>query len=444
MKRTIESALIEWKNRISRKPLILRGARQVGKSFIVSKFGQDHFENILIADFEQRRSLHPIFSGDLIVKDLVRALEVEFEQRIIPGKTLIFFDEIQACQRALMSLRYFYEELPSLHILSAGSLLEFSLEESSFPVGRVEFIWLYPLSFSEFLQARNAESALEARPNLLTEKPVIPAIHEKLHQYLKEYFITGGMPEAVKCFVETNSFEETSRIHAALIQSYADDFSKYNSRIDKDCLSRVYEAVPRNLGHQIKYTALCPDKRIDTIKAALNLLERALILHPVRAALGSGLPLGAGASDKRFKLVFVDIGLARTLAGISAKDILKEKDLLHSFRGALAEQYIAQEMMADRNASENRKLYYWVTESVNGSAEIDYLIVNDGSIIPIEVKSGPSGKLKSLHQFLEKHPASPYGLVFHGENIGRATKERIRFFPLYTNFRKIGDCPSLG
>ncbi len=379
--------------------------------------------------------MHRIFSGNLVASEIVKDLEIEFNQRIIPGETFLIFDEIQACPRALASLRYFYEEIPELHVASAGSLLEFSLSENSFPVGRVEFLWLYPMSFREFLLAKNADLLIEKRPDINEMTPVSETINEKFQGCLKEYFIVGGMPEAVKTYVESNSFEESSRVHLSLIQSFLDDFPKYGSKVDKECLQHIYETVPRHLGQQIKYTSLCPDKRIETIKTALKVLERALIVSPVRAATASGLPLGADASDKRFKLVFVDIGLARQLAGISASDVLHEKDLLHSFRGGLAEQYVGQELLATREGSESQRLYYWVTEAL-GNAEVDYLIVDNGHIIPVEVKSGPAGKMKSLSQFLIKHPDCPKGLVFHGGNISNASKSRIHFFPLYTDLKK--------
>ncbi|MFH0919029.1 MAG: AAA family ATPase [Fibrobacterota bacterium] len=434
MERTIGSKLLEWKESRQRKPLILRGARQVGKSFTLKNFGQDNFKNCVVADFEQKKSLHRVFQKDLVARNLVQSLEVELNQRIIPGETLLFLDEIQACPRALMSLRYFFEEMPGLHVAAAGSLLEFSMEEIPFPVGRVDFMRMHPMSFREFLIARKEEVLLENRPDLTATERRSDSVHDKFMEILKEYFIVGGMPEAVRMFVETGSYEAVNRVHETLIRSYEEDFPKYGTRVDMDCLMHVYEAVPRHLGQQIKYTSLYPEKRIESIKAALKVLERALIIHPVHAADVSGLPLGASASGKIFKQVFVDIGLARQMAGISASRLLNEKDLLHSFRGALAEQYIGQEMVAVRGGSENDRLYYWVSPGV-GDAEVDYLMVEDGRILPVEVKSGPAGKLRSLAQYLLRQPECREGRVFHGGNILKTAGSRIRFLPLYTDLR---------
>lgn len=435
MIRTIETQLIGWKNRTNRKPLILRGARQVGKSFVLKKFGLNNFKACVVADFEQKKSLHKIFSKDLVAKTLVRALEVELEQRIIPGEAILILDEIQTCPRALMALRYFYEELPELHVVAAGSLLEFAMEEFSFPVGRVEFLRLYPVDFREYLLARKAEILLENRPNLSTTEAIPENVHERFVEYLREYFIIGGMPEAVNAFVETGAFEEVNRVHASLMRSYEDDIPKYETRVDTDCLLHVFEAIPRHLGQQIKYTSLYPEKRIESIKGALKVLERALLVHPVCATQAGGLPLGASSSGKIFKQVFVDIGLARHMAGIPASEVLHGKDLLHSFRGALAEQYIGQEILAARGGSENDKLYYW-TSPGPGDAEVDYLIVDNGRILPVEVKSGPAGKLRSLAQYLLRHPECPEGLVFHSGNILRAQNSKIRFLPLYADMER--------
>ncbi|MFH1022677.1 MAG: AAA family ATPase [Planctomycetota bacterium] len=432
MNRSIEHQLLFWKNRPQRKPLIIRGLRQVGKTYSIEAFGQAHFKNTVTFDFEKERGCRNIFSGDLGARAILSQLEVYREQRIIPGETLVFFDEIQACPRALVALRYFHEELPDLHIAAAGSLLEFAMEDVSFPVGRVEFLWMHPLSFGEFLSALGHNLLIEQRPTLDTTHPASEIIHQKFTEILRQYFIVGGMPEAVKAFAETNSFEEAGRVHRSLTAAFTQDFSKYGGRMDKDCLAHVFERIPAHAGEQIKYARLYPEKRIETIQRAMRVLEQAMIIRRVTASSAQGLPLGASASDKIFKCVFADIGLLRHLSGLPAKDVLSAGNLLDAFRGGLAEQFVGQELLSERNGSENGKLHYWARANRNSSAEVDYLLVRDGRIFPVEVKSGSVGKLQSMRIFLEEHPNAPMGFVFHGGNAHDLPENRIRYLPLYT------------
>jgi predicted AAA+ superfamily ATPase len=435
MKRLIQTEFDRWHASQNRKPLIIRGARQVGKTYSVVEFGKASFETFQLFDFEKDRSLHRIFEGDLTPAQLLLELEAHCNCRIIPGKSLVFFDEIQACPRAILSLRYFYETLPELHLIAAGSLLEFALSEISFPVGRVEFLWMRPMLFEEFLLATKKEVLQNALPSLQDRHPVPESIHRKLLEQLQLYFAIGGMPEAVRIYTETGSLTETARVHESLTQAYLQDFSKYSGRMDPEIIQHVYRQLPAWIGRQTQYAKLYPEKRTDQIKKALHILEQTLITHRISSSPAQGLPLGAGASDRLFKYLFLDIGLLRHLSGLSVAHILQETELLDIFRGSLAEQFIGQELLARRSGSENERLFYWCREKPNSSAEVDFLMTEEGRILPVEVKSGPAGKLRSLHLFLAEHPQTPYGIVLNSGNIKQFEKERLHFFPLYTRLK---------
>ncbi len=433
MNRFIEEKLTRWKDKSNRKPLILRGARQVGKTYTITAFGKREFSRFVLLDFEQNRSLHKIFSGDLDIKKILIAIEAHTNQRIIPGETLLFFDEIQACSRALMSLRYFYEQLPKLHLIAAGSLLELALEPTPFPVGRVEFEWMYPMSFSEFLDNMGMEIVREQIPDLGGSSPINDAIHEKLMEQLRTYFLVGGMPEAVRAFQETSSVREAAGVHRSLLTSILQDISKYNRTIDVEYLETILERIPSMVGKQTIYQKLHPGVRVEKIKKALGILIRSLMIHKIPSSSAQGLPLGTQVSDKVFKYLFLDIGLMQTICGIKAGEVLHERNLLSIYQGALAEQFVGQEMLASGHGSENGKLYYWARSKRGSVAEVDYVMARDGNVLPVEVKSGPSGKLRSLHLFLKEHPGSPMGIVLSSSNIQELPEDRIKFMPLYTN-----------
>ncbi len=432
MIRHLESWLSHWKVHSRRKPLILRGARQVGKTYTVLSFGRKEFAEVIVCDFERDPALRRAFEGSLDAPGLIRRLEVETGQRIHPGRTLLFLDEIQACERALVALRYLYEQVPELHVIAAGSLLELAVAPTSFPVGRVEFAWLYPMSFREFLGALGQDILVEHLPNREARQPLAASIHEKFLEKLREYFLVGGMPEAVAAYVESGSMVEAGRVHAALSQSYLDGLTKYGTRIERGVLEHIFESLPRQVGRQIKYTALYPEKRVETIKNALGMLFRSQVAHKVSASSAQGLPLMAGATEKTFKSIFLDIGMMQHLCGISAREVLGSTDLMKTFEGALAEQFVGQELLAQRGGSENGHLYYWARAQRNSSAEVDYVIAEaDGPITPLEVKSGPAGKLRSLHQYLAEHADCKTGLVLSSANVADMPEQRIRFLPLY-------------
>ena len=429
MKRLISKQLADWKEKPNRKPLIVRGARQVGKTYSITELGENAFTRYVKLDFEKQLGLRRIFEGDLSPSRLIQLIELETGADIVAGETLLFLDEIQLCPRALVALRYFYEELPDLHIVAAGSLLEFEMERISFPVGRVEFMYMFPLTFEEFLINLNQERLDLCRPSLFDPQPVEDVIHDRLLEKLKAFFVIGGMPEAVDTYIQTQSFKAVRNIHDNLITALIQDLLKYEKRLDNDLVREILETVPQYVGSEIKYNLLSRNASHYKIKQVLNTLEKALLITPVRSSSASGLPLGGNINRSSFKLCMLDIGLMQFLCGIPAGEIIQAEDLLATYKGSLCEQFIGQELRA-AGGSQNHKLFYWSRAAKSSNAEVDYLLARDGQIIPIEIKHGPAGRLKSLHRYKEEHPDGPNGLVLNTGNVGSIGP--IHFMPLYT------------
>ena len=428
MKRFIDQELLQWKHRKRRKPLIVRGARQVGKTYSIRSFGESHFDMFALADLERNPELHRIFSGKLDAKQIIADLEILLGRKIQPGKTLLFIDEIQACPRAITALRYLYEEIPDLHVIAAGSLLEFAMKDISFPVGRIQFLQLYPLCFVEYLLAIGHNEVAE----ILLEPPkaVSESVHEFLCEELRRYFFIGGMPEGVLSYVESGSMQEAFEVQAEICETYRMDFAKYRPQVNKDCLNSVLTSISQNVGQQIKYSRLATGFSNPTLKKAFDLLAMAKIIAKISSTDPSGLPLGASSSDKVFKGLMVDIGLMRYLTGMPINVEYQKAELLNIYKGGMAEQFVGQEMLLSQNGS----LHYWSRQAKSSSAEIDYLAIIDGKTYPIEVKSGPSGRLKSLHIFLKTYQNCPKGIVFSTGPYRELAEERISFVPLYYAF----------
>ncbi len=425
MKRNAEKELLQWKTSVRRKPLVLRGARQVGKTWLVEKFLAKEFESFVKVDLEKRRDLHRLFDDNLDPKRILNLLEVNFG-RILPGKTLLFLDEIQACPRAIMALRYFYEEIPELHIIAAGSLLEFAFGEISVPVGRLQYLHLYPMTFSEVLNATEKEMMAE----LIQSDPssIPPIAHEQILKELRTYFFTGGMPECVKVWRDTSSLKAVFHVQSEIIETYRDDFSKYTPRTDPACLDAVLLSVAKRVGEQLKYTRLNEAHTGPTNRKAFDLLTQAKVLHKIPACNPSGLPLGATANPGRFKAALLDIGIMQRLCRIPVDEEIHQNNLLSIYNGKLAEQFVAQEMLA----TGNDPLFYWARGKRGSNAEIDYLTVRTGAIYPIEVKAGSAGSLRSLHLMLKTYTNCPEGLVLSSRPFSRLPEQKLVFLPLYT------------
>ncbi len=425
MYRFAQEQLGKWKVSSRRKPLIVRGARQVGKTWLVEHFAAGQFESLVKVDLEKRRDLHVHFGGNLDPKAIVRHLEVDSGTRILPGRCVLFLDEIQACPRAIMALRYFYEQLPELHVIAAGSLMGFALGEISVPVGRVQYLHLYPMTFHEYLLGIGNEVAAECAAR--HPSGVDGGIQRQLLAELKSYFFVGGMPESVKAYHDSGSLLEAFRVQSEILGSCRDDFAKYTPRVDRACLDAVLLNVARQMGEQIKYTRLDGNHTGPTNSRAFDVLRKAMLVHKIASCDPSGLPLGARASGRRFKAAMLDIGLLQRLCQVPVDLELRHDDLLAIYRGKLAEQFVAQELIACHSP----ELFYWARAARGSSAEVDYLAVRGGRVVPIEVKSGAGGSLRSLHLMLERYPNCPEGIVLYSGTHASLPEKRLAFLPLY-------------
>jgi len=413
MQRKIIDKLVEWKTSTGRKPLLIRGARQVGKTFSIIEFGKTHFNgNIHLFNLEKNPDIHLIFEKNLDSNLILSELELVINKIIEPGKDLLFFDEIQECPKAITALRYFYEENPELHVIAAGSLLEFALKDISFPVGRLQMMFMHPMTFEEFLIANNKELLAEKikHPGSQLSETVVQMANNEMYNY----FIVGGMPESVTTFLNSGSFMEAIQVQSDLIATFRQDFSKYGGYSDKHCLNSVLSAVAHRTGEQIKYSKF-------------ELLENARLFSKVRAASPAGSPLRASASEKKFKTVFLDIGLLSNLNGFYSDKTINKQKFSSEFNGKMAEQFIGQELIA----ATDRDVYYWSRNARGSNAKTDYLIEKEGNIIPIEVKSGKSGSLKSLHLLLDTFTNIKTAFVFTEDKQGEIKEKGIKFLPLF-------------
>lgn len=408
MKRALEQELHQWKDDPHRYPLLLRGARQVGKTYLVEQFGKS-FESFETINFEAQPEAIACFSS-LDPVAIIQRLELITKRAIEQGKTLLFLDEIQMCPEAIVALRYFKEKMPQLHVIGAGSLLEFALVSGkfSFPVGRVQFIYLYPLSFREFLIAMKEEESLLQLLPCTPDLPISDKLHHHLIQKIKEYFIMGGMPAVVNEFQYTRSFLKQSRIQDLLLSTYRADFSKYATEAEQKYLRILFDGIPNQVGGHFKYSLIDPHIKSRELKIALEQLKMAGLIHFVLSTSASGIPLSAQIKAKKFKTLFLDVGLVQRALEVQP-ELVFSSELIHIHRGALAEQFVGQELLAYTDCFREEKLYFWEREKVSASAEVDYVITVDQWIIPIEVKAGSQGRLKSLMEFM-KEKKSPLGI----------------------------------
>jgi predicted AAA+ superfamily ATPase len=399
MKRDVIKDLVYWKNREEFKPLIIRGARQVGKSYIVRELGKNHFDNLVEINFERNPEIAKLFSHSDPFR-ILKSIEALKGVQIVFGKTLLFLDEIQAAPEILSKLRWFAEEIPKLHIIAAGSLLDFAIEkhEVSMPVGRVSFLFIEPMSFLEFLDAIGEQSLRIFLETTEISDGIDDVIHLKIMDIFKQYVIVGGMPAAVNAYLKSKSFIDAAEIQSNLLIAMREDFAKYGGRVPHPRLLKVLQAIPRQLSKKFMYTQIDRDETAASLKQALELLVRARICHKVQASQSTGLPLGADVNEKIFKSIFMDVGLVSTMLGLS----MHEFDLGRlSNSGGIAEQVVGQGLRLFEAKNIDPQLYYWVREKKGSEAEVDYIIQNGSTILPIEVKSGSSGTLKSLHHFME-------------------------------------------
>lgn len=411
MDRFIEEELVMWKDSTDRCPLIVRGARQVGKSYTVESFGKKNFENVLVVNFEEKPILATCFET-FEISDILKKLSALTGVAIIPGKTLLFLDEIQICISALKALRYFKEKMPSLHVIAAGSFLEFVLEDEpgiSFPVGRVQYINMKPLSLLEFLPAIGQKGLCDVLTSASVDNPPHHAIHEHMLRFVRDFFFVGGMPAVVAKFNQTHSYLDCQRLQASIIDFYLLDLAKYAKKSQYKNLEVLFSRIPELVGQHFKYSNIDPESSNPAreYKIALHKLELARLIHLVHASDANGSPLRSEINNKKFKTFFLDIGLLQYALETDPADMVSPLVGIH--RGVVAEQFVAQELLAYIDPYLDRHLFFWDRQKKGSSAEVDFLMTISGQVIPIEVKAGKSGKLKSLHQFLTDKSA-PYGV----------------------------------
>lgn len=400
MKRNFEEELRRWKQRPDRKPLLVKGARQTGKTYVLERFGASEYSACHGLNFEASPRLATVFEKDLdprrIVNDL--ALLGRFDPAAtLDGRALLFFDEVQACPKAITSLKYFREKLPQVHVAAAGSLLGVELAKAaSFPAGKVEIQTLHPLDFHEFLDAtgRGEHRARLAAIDVI--EPLGEGIHFDLIEALREYLFVGGMPEAVAMFAERRDWDRVRRIQLDIIAGYRFDFAKHAPAILVPRLVMIWESLAEQLARENRrflFSAVQEGGRAREYEEALLWLEQAGLVHRSCVVNAPRLPLAAYCNRRLFKLFALDVGLLGAMAGLAAQVVLHGNDVFQEFRGAMAEQYVAQQLVAQTMAGHEKRLFYWRNEKTG--TEIDFLVEND-DVMPLEVKSGTNAKSKSL------------------------------------------------
>lgn len=426
--RNIDKELEEWRQSNKRKPLLIRGARQVGKTKSIRELGKS-FKHYLEINFEEESKIRLIFEETITPQELIKIFSAYYNTPIETGKTLLFFDEIQACIPAIRSLRFFAEKMPNLHVIAAGSLLEFALQEiPSFGVGRIRSIFMYPLCFDEFLIALGQVKLINLRDKADFENPLPDVIHQKLIGHFREFLILGGMPEVVSSYIETQNYTTCMKILDDLITSMQDDFSKYKKRVPSSRVRDVFESVTNQAGGKFVYSKVLSSSNHKQIKEALSLLQLAGIVIPVVHSSANGVPLGAEANPKKQKMLLFDTGIFLRILDLKYSEMLFSKEFSIINKGGITEQYVGLELLKANNVLRKKNLYYWHRESRNSNAEVDYLLVLDQVIYPIEVKSGTKGSMRSIYQFL-KEKKSKTGIRTSLENYD--SFEEIRVLPLY-------------
>ena len=404
MERLAEQVLHRWLDRRRRKPLVLRGARQVGKTTLVRQFAAASGMGMCEVNLERNLYLDTVFKS-LDTQRITRELEAVGGVRL--AGSILFLDEVQAAPHALQALRYLYEDRPELPILAAGSLLEFTLADHPFsmPVGRIEYLHVGPMTFAEFLRAADPVLAEQLAALDLAVSPA-EAIHRRLLLRFREHLLIGGLPEAVLAYVESaGSPLEVAAVHRSLAATYEDDFAKYARASQLVRLQRLFRSIPGSVGRKVSYRALDRESRSAEVRDAVDLLVKARVCHRVIHSHCSGLPLGGGIDDRTYKLLFMDVGLMNHVCGVDGPTVDAMDGIRLVNEGGIAEQYVGQELIALGDGERPPLLHYWLREARKGNAEVDYVISRGDWIIPIEVKAGSSGSLKSLLQFAhDKQP----------------------------------------
>lgn len=428
MYRNVIKYLADWKDQTDRLPLLMRGARQVGKTTVVEQFANDYYSEIFKINFELQREYRPCFDT-LDPADILKKLYTISGKTIQPGKTLLFLDEVQDCPNAIMALRYFYEKNPDIHIIAAGSLLEFTLGDEDFrmPVGRVQSCYLKPMSFIEYLMAIGMHSLVEYIQSVTLKSGIDAVIHQELLKHLRQYLVLGGMPAVLKNYLENHDFEQAQIRQSVILDTYQRDFRKYSKEHQVKYIQSLFEKVPGLVAKHFQYKMVDAHMHSRDLKQAVALLAKAGVIHPVKSTAASGLPLITTVNERKFKLLFLDVGLVNNTTRLSAQ-ILMDENLILLHQGAIAEQFVGQELLAYAPYYREENLFYWQRDKLGSVSEVDYVTAINSSIIPIEVKSGATGRLKSLQIYIDEKDIQ-FGIRISQNTLSFG--KRILSVPLY-------------
>lgn len=446
IERSIDKLLLEWKNSDCRKPLLLRGARQVGKSWAVKHLGET-FDYFIEVNFEKRPEMLDVFQKIHDVHELTANLSIYYNTPVIPGRTLLFLDEIQKSPDAIQSLWSFKEDYPELHVVAAGSLLEFTLQElPSFGVGRIRSLFVYPFSFDEFLSAEGKAAWVEAKLEANAAKPLLTPLYNDLVQHFRMFLMVGGMPASVAAWITTHDYSQCQAELDDIQLTYYDDFPKYAKKVDPTLLRNALQSVVMQIGEKFTYSQVEGGYRAEEVKKALKLLCDAGIIKRVSHTAGNGLPLGAEVNDKFRKYIYLDSGLLLRLLDLDlggARQLTEliiagtAEDLVN--KGGLTEMVLGWELVKYNNPRTQHELYYWENTSEGTRSEADYIIARDLKVLPIECKAGTSGKMKSLYEFMrQKHLTEAIRTSFenfseleHIDKQDRDAVRHVRILPLF-------------
>ena len=426
MVRDITEKLLKWKDSKRRKPLLLTGVRQCGKTYALTDFGKRYFENTVYLNFEENEQLGELFDYDFDVRRIIREISIQRRVQIIPGKTLLILDEIQECPRAITALKYFCENMRELHIACAGSLLGVAIkrENISFPVGKVNRLQMFPLSFLEFVRACDAGQYLELLQEWPVDRPVPELYAVPLEKLLKEYYAIGGMPEAVMEWRESHDISVVEEIQDEILKDYADDFAKHAPISQVEKIRWIWDSVPKQLAkenNKFVFSHVKEGKRSAELEDALQWLRDSGLVTQLELVEKPELPLSSTADATYFKVYFSDLGLLRRKAGLSFDTIRSESDLFLRYKGSMAENYVLNELMVQGNTA-----YFWRS---GNTAEVDILLESEGVLVPMEVKAADNVKAKSYKQFCKRY-APPVGFKLSLKNIGENLCEGTRTISL--------------
>lgn len=415
--------LIDWKNSKNRKPLILRGARQVGKTWLMKEFGKREFEKVAYVNLENSVAMRAIFQADFDIERILLAIQIETGITVEAKNTLVILDEIQEAERALTSLKYFQENAPQYHIISAGSLLGVALQgHTSFPVGKVDFLDLHPLSFTEFLEATGRQSLLGA---LNKDWELVKGFRQSYVRHLKEYYYVGGMPEVVTRFAQNTDLREVRVLQNQILTAYEQDFSKHAPNDIVPRIRMLWNSIPAQLAKENKkfiYGVIRPGARAKDYELAMSWLIDCGLIYKVPRISKPAIPLKAYAEESIFKLYIVDVGLLGAMTQLDAKTLLEGNDMFQEFKGSLTEQYVLQQL----TTLEDMSIYYWTSESTN--AEVDFVLQHRGKVVPLEVKAEENLKAKSLRAYTDKYQPP---IAIRASMSDFRKEERLTNLPLY-------------